>query len=87
VIWGDNPADDFFLSSHGIATPAAFWKVIIREGRVIAWLIPNAAEATRQRLDNYLVTVASLEELTGVSIPISANQIPKSLKILIKNMH
>ncbi|MGJ0485184.1 MAG: DNA/RNA non-specific endonuclease [Methylomicrobium sp.] len=30
VIWGHNPADDYFLQSHGVETPDAFWKVIIR---------------------------------------------------------
>jgi endonuclease G len=31
---------------------------------------PNAPEATRKRLDNYLVTVGELEQLTGESIPV-----------------
>ena len=30
VIWGDNPNDDYFLASHGVATPDAFWKLILR---------------------------------------------------------
>jgi endonuclease G len=30
VIWRQNPVDDYFLKSHGIATPDAFWKVVIR---------------------------------------------------------
>jgi translocation and assembly module TamB len=52
AIWGDNPRNDF-VDSHGVATPDAFWKVLIREDRAIAWLIPNTAEATRKRLDSY----------------------------------
>jgi hypothetical protein len=43
VIWGNNPADDFFLESHGVRTPDAFLKVIIREGRVIAWIIRDGS--------------------------------------------
>lgn len=74
VIWGDNPADDFFLQSHGVATPDAFWKVIIRgvgsSERVIAWIVPNSSRATKKRLDDYLVTVDELEEATGESIPV-----------------
>lgn len=30
VIWGDNPDDDIYVDSHGVKTPDAFWKVIIR---------------------------------------------------------
>jgi endonuclease G len=70
VVWGDHPADDYFVESHGVKTPDSYWKVIIREDCVIAWIIPNSAEATRKRLDDYLVTVESLEELTGVNIPV-----------------
>ncbi|TSC71800.1 MAG: endonuclease G, mitochondrial, partial [Parcubacteria group bacterium Gr01-1014_48] len=62
VLWGDNKADDYFLKSHGIATPDAFWKVIVRDGHdVIAWIIPNSAEAKRERLDTYIVSVADIE--------------------------
>jgi endonuclease G, mitochondrial len=58
VIWGQNAADDYFLSSHGVATPDAFWKLILRgKDRVIAWIIPNSEEATQARLDAYLVSV------------------------------
>ena len=69
VIWGNNPEDDYFIQSHGIKTPDAFWKVIIRgtgqDERVIAWIVPNTQEATRKRLDQYLVSVDDLERITG----------------------
>jgi endonuclease G len=65
VIWGDHPQDDFFVDTHGVQTPDAFWKVIIREDRVIAWLIPNTQEATRKRVDEYLIDLETLEDLTG----------------------
>ena len=48
----------------------AFWKVLIREERAIAWVIPNTAEATRTRLDQYLVSIAHLEARTGETIPV-----------------
>jgi len=44
-----------------------FWKVIIRgtgqDERVIAWVVPNTQEATRKRLDHYLVSVDELEHM------------------------
>ena len=30
VIWGNNPSDDYFVKSHGVKTPDAYWKVVIR---------------------------------------------------------
>jgi endonuclease G, mitochondrial len=62
VIWGSTPEDDYFTASHGVATPDAFWKLIIRgEDRVMAWIIPNTPEATYSKLDQYLVSVRTLE--------------------------
>ena len=75
VIWGDNPTDDYFVQSHGVKTPDAFWKVIIRgigaDERAIAWIVPNSQEAKRGQLDNYLVTVDEIERLTGEKIPVA----------------
>ena len=74
VIWGDNPEDDYFIDSHGVKTPDAFWKVVIRGGvndtRAIAWLVPNTAEAKRKALDKYLISIEALERLTNVDIPV-----------------
>jgi endonuclease G len=75
VIWGHNPADDYFLKSHGVETPDAFWKVIIRgtgqDERAIAWIVPNTAEDTRKNLDRYLVSIDELEQATGEKIPVA----------------
>ncbi|MGZ8212873.1 MAG: DNA/RNA non-specific endonuclease [Methylosarcina sp.] len=75
VIWGDDPSDDYFLESHGVATPDAFWKVIVRgvgqDERAIAWIVPNSPEATKRNLDRYLVTVDEIEQLTGEKIPVA----------------
>lgn len=75
VIWGNNPADDFFIQSHGVKTPDAFWKVIIRgtgqSEQAIAWIVPNSQDATRKNLDKYLVTVHDIERLTGEKIPVA----------------
>jgi len=70
VLWGNNPNDDFFTESHGVKTPDAFWKVIIRNDRAIAWIIPNSADAKRNRLDDYIVTIQDLELVTGETIPV-----------------
>nr|HIL74685.1 DNA/RNA non-specific endonuclease [Rhodospirillales bacterium] len=71
VIWGDNPDDDFYVNSHGVTTPDAFWKVIVRNDRVIAWIVPNSSTATRKRLDDYLVSVDEIERTTGETIPVA----------------
>ena len=81
VVYGD-AANDYFLASHGIPTPEFFWKTIITRdpntgtAKAISWIIPN--EANLGSLDNYLVTIADLEELLGASyVAINA---PASLK-------
>lgn len=65
IIWGNHPEDDYFVSSHGVKTPDAFWKVLIRKDRVIAWIIPNAAEASYKTLDRYIVSLDALTAITG----------------------
>jgi endonuclease G len=70
VVWGTNPIDDYFLGTHGVETPDAFWKVVIRgRGQAIAWLIPNHRAATEARLDQYLISLDRLEQLTGERFP------------------
>jgi endonuclease G len=75
VIWVDNPEDDYFLESHGVAIPGAFWKLIIRgtgqDERAISWIVPNSPEATKRNLDRYLVTVDEIKRLTGERIPVA----------------
>lgn len=75
VIMGNNPADDYFIQSHGVKTPDAYWKVIIlgtgQDERAIAWVVPNTTEATRKHLDSYLVSVDELERVTGETIPVA----------------
>jgi endonuclease G len=75
VIWGNNPADDFFVESHGIKTPDAYWKVVVRgtgqDERAIAWIVPNTQEATRKNLDRYLVTIDEIEHITDEIIPVA----------------
>jgi len=72
VIWGNNPADDYFVQSHGVKTPDAFWKVVVRgDGRAIAWIVPNTKDAVEAKLDSYLVTIEEIERLTGEKLPVT----------------
>jgi len=75
VIWGNNPKDDYFVKSHGVKTPDAYWKVIIRgtgqDERAIAWIVPNSQAAKNSQLDRYLVSIKELERLTGEKIPVA----------------
>ena len=75
VIWGNNEADDYFVKSHGVRTPDAYWKVIIRgtgaDERAIAWIVPNSKDATAKRLDQYLVSVDDIENAIGEKIPVA----------------
>lgn len=65
-IWGSNFDDDYFVVSHGVQTPSAFWKVVIRaDNRVgIGWVIPNG-RAPRSSIDQWLVPIETIERLTG----------------------
>tara|TARA_R110002110_G_C13457893_1_gene717822 strand:- start:1617 stop:2360 length:744 start_codon:yes stop_codon:yes gene_type:complete len=82
VIWGNDPSDDHFVESHGVTTPEAYWKVILKSDRGIAWVIPNKHDATRSRLDNYLVSLDHIEDLTGLDFPLpedlESNPLPAS---------
>ena len=75
VIWGNNLKDDYFIESHGVKTPDAFWKVVIRgtgqDERAIAWIVPNSQGAIKKNLDQYLVSVDDVEKVTGEKIPVA----------------
>ncbi len=70
VIWGNDPSDDYWIGSHGVATPDAFWKVVIGKYRVISWVVPNSPDAKRNKLDQYIVSIEELEGLIGESLPV-----------------
>lgn len=72
AIWSNEKADDRLLVSHGILIPDYYWRVVqVKEG-VMAWLFPNTDNATRGRVDKYLISISDLEKRTGVEIPIEA---------------
>lgn len=74
VIWGNNSADDYFVKSHNVKTPDAYWKVVIRGSghyeQSIAWIVPNTKDAVRNKVDQYIVSVSTLEKITGITIPV-----------------
>lgn len=65
-IWGSNFDDDYFIATHGVQTPSAFWKVVIRTDNRAAngWIIPNG-HAPRSSLDNWLEPINIIEKVTG----------------------
>lgn len=66
-IWGTDTSNDLFVQSHGVITPDAYWKVVINEDthETIAWIVPNTFDATRAKLDSYLVSLEDIEHATG----------------------
>ncbi|MCF1489428.1 DNA/RNA non-specific endonuclease [Pseudomonas mosselii] len=74
--------NDAFVTSHGIATPEVFWKVLLTEDdqgkpQVIAWWIPHQAGLGTD-LDPYLRSVREIEALLGPGeAPI---EVPEALK-------
>lgn len=75
VIWGSNTDNDLFVTSHGVRTPDYFYKVIVRgtgqNERAMAWIVPNTTDATKKRLDDYLVSIDELEQRTGEIMPVA----------------
>ena len=70
-VWGKG----IHLAHHSIALPDYYWKVIIRDDKAIAWIIPNSNEedVAKDDLSNYLVTIESIEKATGQSVPVEQN--------------
>ncbi|APO98939.1 DNA/RNA non-specific endonuclease [Xanthomonas perforans] len=83
VVFGDT-SNDYFLSSHGIRTPEYFWKTIITTDpstgaeKAISWIIPN--QTGLGSLDDYIVSIADLEDLIGASnVGITASSAVKNM--------
>jgi len=62
AIWDLNPR---ILETHGVDIPDYFWKVIIRDGDSIAWIMPNDDTATGKTLDTFIVSLQEIEKTTG----------------------
>lgn len=66
----EKPANENFLFSHGIQTPSAFWKVLVREGKVAAYIFPNNQEPLADKANAYLVSIREIEKRAGILLPI-----------------
>lgn len=69
-VWGGaiwTGARNDFVRSHGMPTPSAFWKVVIRTDnkQAIAWVVPNKTNMGRNKLDRTITTVAEVEQISG----------------------
>ncbi|KAF0688945.1 Aste57867_19531 [Aphanomyces stellatus] len=82
IIYTDDFSKDFFVESHGIRTPAFWWKVVLTKDektgadKIISWYFPN--QDNLGKLDEYLVSVADIEaKLNDNNGPIP---VPEALK-------
>ncbi|MFT5453291.1 MAG: endonuclease G [Enterobacterales bacterium] len=67
-VWWDENVDERFLLSHGLPdVPDAYWKVVIRKDRALAWWIPNTLEASKKHLGSYIVSAAFIQKNTVLS--------------------
>lgn len=69
-VWGGpiwTNATNEFVASHGMQTPSAFWKVVIRTDTrdAIAWVVPNKTNMGREKLNGTIRTVAEVEQIAG----------------------
>jgi endonuclease G len=83
-VLADDPSNDLFRASHGVATPDAFWMVLVsadpaRPGnqRALAWWVPNI-DATGT-LASRQVTIATIESRVG-SARVDLGNVSTSLK-------
>ena len=75
-IWGKEPRTDF-IGSHGVETPDYYWKAIIQNNKVSAWVLPNVHDHSlvgRTKLDNYRTTLSEIYDKYYIPI-----QLPKEL--------
>jgi DNA/RNA endonuclease G (NUC1) len=46
------PANDYFVQSHGVKTPDAYWKVVVhgtgQNEKAVVWIMPNTTDVTRK---------------------------------------
>lgn len=69
TIWDGPHARNTTLATHGTPIPDSFWKVIKQGSNQIAWIMPNARNATRFTLRNWESTVEEIQNRIGYDIP------------------
>jgi endonuclease G len=73
VIVGNDTRDNYFVSSHGVATPDFLWKVLFDGENIISWIIPNSHNAIKENLPNYQTSVSDIEDKSGLNLPIPSH--------------
>ena len=63
ILWELSNIDESFKVSHGINTPSHFWKMLIYQGKVLAWIIPNTQDANSLALEKYVTQPSTLLDL------------------------
>ncbi len=63
-IYGQDTANDFFVTTHGVATPDFWWKLIYRHDTqdFIAWIFPNDKNSTAADINKFLATIKEIKE-------------------------
>ena len=82
AIWGDDTSNDHFVRSHGVITPDAFYKIIVRQdnGDAIAWIVPNDFTAKKSKIDNYLTSIDNIHRLTNFRFDVADEVKSRTLK-------
>ena len=75
-----DPSNDHFLRSHGVRTPEYMWKLLISDQQFAAWVIPNNRTATKENLDNFLVSINELEHQIGFKLGLDDEMFDKDYK-------
>jgi|APSaa5957512535_1039671.scaffolds.fasta_scaffold14263_6 endonuclease G, mitochondrial len=85
ALWEKGKTNNYFKASHGIETPSSFWKILIFEDQIIAWIIPNSQAAKRSQLNSYLVKPQELlDELKKINVEFNIGDI-SSLSVATKS--
>ena len=66
----EKPLDDTFAWSHGIHTPANYFKILVRGDKLVAYIFPNTQEPLAHKLSDYRVSVREIERRAGLLLPI-----------------
>lgn len=66
-IWGNDTSNDYFVESHNVQTPDKLFKIIINkeDNQAYAWIIPNNKIANSRNANDYVVSIADIENAIG----------------------
>lgn len=63
MIWGEDTGNDFFVTTHGVATADFWWKLIYRHDTkdFIAWIFPNDKTAKAKDMNKFVATIREIK--------------------------